>query len=124
MLPSYLGQSSDIFRAPVFSWGHPVSISAELYHNEYIIDIIESFTGQAWELWESPGLTANIEQFISMMAFHNNYMVPMFSIPQVTWASQTAGQASMGKFPNPRSVMKISKFKFLNMKLWHCDTMT
>ena len=45
------------------------------------------------------------------MAFHNNYnMLPMFSIPQVTWASQSAGQASMGKFPNPRSVMKICKF--------------
>merc|ERR1719361_538213 len=43
------------------------------------------------------------------MAYHSNYnMLPMFSIPQVTWASQTLGQASMGKFPNPRSVMKIS----------------
>jgi len=42
-----------------------------------------------------------------MMAYHSNYMVPMFSIPQVTWASQTAGQTALGKFPNPRSVMKI-----------------
>jgi len=34
-------------------------------------------------------------------------MVPMFSIPQVTWASQTMGATSVGKFPNPKSVMKI-----------------
>merc|ERR1719249_287008 len=33
--------------------------------------------------------------------------MPMFSIPQVTWANQSQGQAAMGKFPNPRSVMKI-----------------
>ena len=45
-----------------------------------------------------------------MMAFHNNYMVPMFSIPQVTWANQSAGQTSLGRFPNPNSVMKICKF--------------
>ena len=43
------------------------------------------------------------------MAFHSSYMMPMFSIPQVTWANQSQGQAAMGKFPNPRSVMKICK---------------
>ena len=37
-------------------------------------------------------------------------MLPMFSIPQVTWASQTMGQAAVGKFPNPKSVMKICKY--------------
>jgi len=36
-----------------------------------------------------------------------SYMMPMFSIPQVTWASQSIGANSVGKFPNPRSVMKI-----------------
>lgn len=34
----------------------------------------------------------------------------MFSIPQVTWANQSAGQTSLGRFPNPNSVMKICKF--------------
>ena len=34
------------------------------------------------------------------------YMVPMFPIPQVTWASNH-GSTSVGKFPNPRSVLRI-----------------
>ena len=56
LLPSYLGQSSDNLIAAarrerekndsnVF-WRSPtVSVSAELYHNEYIIDITEALTG-------------------------------------------------------------------------------
>jgi len=36
-----------------------------------------------------------------------SYMMPMFSIPQVTWASQSPGANCVGKFPNPRSVMRI-----------------
>ena len=39
------------------------------------------------------------------------YMLPpMFSVPQVTWASQTIGQNTVGKFPNPRSVSRICEF--------------
>jgi hypothetical protein len=36
-------------------------------------------------------------------------MPPMFSIPAVTW-SAAAGSQSVGKFPNPRSVLRICKF--------------
>jgi len=46
-----------------------------------------------------------------MMAYpgaaNPSYMMPMFSIPQVTWASQSVGANSVGKFPNPRSVVRI-----------------
>ena len=38
------------------------------------------------------------------------YVVPpMFSIPNVTWSS-SPGANSVGKFPAPRSVMRICKF--------------
>ena len=40
------------------------------------------------------------------------YMVPMFPIPQVTWASAPGGN-SVGKFPNPRSVLRICKLLLL-----------
>ena len=46
-----------------------------------------------------------------VMAYHPNYMVPMFSIPQVTWANQSIGQTSVGRFPNPKSVMRICKYR-------------
>ena len=46
-----------------------------------------------------------------MMAYHHNYMMPMFSVPQVTWANQSIGQASVGRFPNPKSVMRICKYR-------------
>ena len=36
------------------------------------------------------------------------YHVPMFPIPAVTWAS-APGSNSVGKFPNPKSVMRICK---------------
>ena len=40
----------------------------------------------------------------------SHYFVPsMFSIPSVTWSSAPGGN-SVGKFPNPRSVLRISKF--------------
>ena len=114
----------------IFSWGHPGSVSAELYHNEYIIHITESFSQPvSYENHQGSVLTLSSE-----MAWSNNYMVPMFSIPQVTWTSQSAGQASLGKFPNPRSVMKICKFRGLaltgvmghcdTVALWHFDTVT
>ena len=45
------------------------------------------------------------------MAYHHNYMMPMFSVPQVTWANQSIGQASVGRFPNPKSVMRICKYR-------------
>ena len=48
LLSSYLGQSGDNLIAElwdVIERGQPVSVSAELYHNEYIIDITDSFTG-------------------------------------------------------------------------------
>ena len=46
-----------------------------------------------------------------VMAYHPSYMVPMFSIPQVTWANQSIGQTSVGRFPNPKSVMRICKYR-------------
>ena len=56
-----------------------------------------------------PSVIRAVTQLV--MAFHPNYMVPMFSIPQVTWANQSLGQTSVGRFPNPKSVMRICKYR-------------
>ena len=79
-----------------------------------------------------PAVTVTSESELPlMMAYHHNYMMPMFSVPQVTWANQSIGQTSVGRFPNPKSVMRICKYLVFSgfnsdilivlTKLWQLD---